>query len=91
MYTLHMARFSASEARRLFFQLLNAAERGEEVELDRKGVRFRLIVDPGTGIEPPASPLIIDDPDVLSGEWTWVSEDEGQFKFQPTGSGYDAR
>jgi len=90
MYTVHMARYSASEARRQFFELLDAAERGEEVILDRKGIRFRLVVEPNQVVEPPTSPLIIDDPDVLSGEWTWVSDGRGQLQFQSTPSGQNS-
>jgi len=78
-----MARYTVSEARRQFFQLLDAAERGEEVVLERKGVRFRLVTDVPGHAESAPSPLVVDDPGVLSGQWTWVTDEQGQLQFQP--------
>jgi hypothetical protein len=78
-----MARYSASQARQLFFRLLDAAERGEEVILERRDTRFRLTV-----VEEPAgtvtTPILrIRDPDVLAGEWYWVSDEDGELHFEP--------
>lgn len=36
-----MIRYAASEARRELFRLLDSVENGEEVILERKGIRFR--------------------------------------------------
>jgi hypothetical protein len=36
-----------------------------------------------------ASPLIILDPALLSGEWTWVPVDTGELRFQPTDANQD--
>lgn len=86
MYNVHMTHYTATEARRLFFRLLDAAQRGEEVQFERDGVRFKLaIADP----EVPTSlevPLVAVDPVVLSGEWTWSADEAGQVQFNPTGS-----
>lgn len=86
-----MLRTTASQARKDLFRLLDAVERGEEVVLERKGVRFRLSRDEGSGVQgsdaqevaEPRSPVIIEDPTLLSGEWTWVSDEDGQLTFQP--------
>ncbi|MEO8084547.1 MAG: hypothetical protein ABI780_12050 [Ardenticatenales bacterium] len=48
-----MSNFSATEARRLFFRVLDAALRGEEVTIERDGMRFRLVVantSPGAAV-----------------------------------------
>ena len=81
MYNVLMARYSASDARRQFSGLLDAAERGEEVVLERHGVRFRLTLDPSTPEPASSSPLIIEDEDVLSGNWTWATDEQGRLKF----------
>lgn len=31
----------------------------------------------------PGPPVLVDDPDVLSGNWTWGTDQAGQFQFQP--------
>jgi len=71
-----MARYTVSEARRRFFQLLDAAERGEEVVLERRGVRFRLVVEPARVQAPCEAPLEILDCALLDGQWSWRMDDE---------------
>lgn len=83
-----MVRFTASEARRQISRLLDAAERGEEVIVERKGARFRISLDTsgsGKGLEvaqAAPSPLLIEDEAILSGQWTWVSDQDGKLQFQ---------
>lgn len=83
MYTVHMTRMTATEARRQLFKLLDEVEKGEEVVLERGGVRFRLTMDQKrkTAVETPESPLIVKDPDFLDRDWTWKTDDEGQLGF----------
>jgi hypothetical protein len=83
MYTVHMPRVTATAARRNLFHLLDAAEKGEEVILERRGARFRLSLDPPSRQEIPPSPLIVEDPDILSGDWTWRAETDGELTFTP--------
>ena len=83
MYTVRMTRLKAREARQEFFHLLDAVERGEAVIVERKGVRFRLTLVPPEPAADSASPVVVEDPDVLSGNWTWVGDREGQLQFQP--------
>ncbi|HVV49590.1 MAG TPA: type II toxin-antitoxin system prevent-host-death family antitoxin [Polyangia bacterium] len=70
-----MRRYSTSEARRRIADVLDGAEHGEEVVIERKGVRFRVIVDRAGPVRVPAAgkkPIIeIRDPAVERGEWTW--------------------
>lgn len=77
-----MTRINATEARQEFFRLLDAVENGETVIVERKGTRFQLSLieaEPETG---PAAPVRITDPEVLSGNWTWVGDDDGQLQFR---------
>jgi hypothetical protein len=71
-------RLTASEARKVFFDLLDAAEKGDEVLIERKGVRFRLAVDKPGPRKARRSPLRVEDPALLSGQWTWVPDKNGQ-------------
>lgn len=83
MYTVHMTRVTATAARRDLFHLLDAAERGEEVILERRGARFRLSLEKPEAVDVPASPLVVEDPDVLEGQWTWQASAEGDLTFRP--------
>lgn len=71
MYTVHMPRHAASAARRQLFHLLDAAERGEEVIVERRGVRFRLTRESDPPPAPTDEPLLVCDPALLDGQWTW--------------------
>ncbi len=83
MYNVHVARFTVTEARKQLFRLLDSAEKGEEVILERKGTRFRLMLDPGPkSSDQSFACLDVTDEDVLSGEWTWTAGAEGQLQFQ---------
>jgi antitoxin (DNA-binding transcriptional repressor) of toxin-antitoxin stability system len=78
-----MTRVTATEARQRLFQLLDAAERGESVVLERKGVRFRLVVEPARADPFVAAdcPLTVNDQGLLSGEWHWEFNPEGEPAF----------
>lgn len=90
LYTVRVTRLTASDARQEFFRLLDAVEQGEAVVVERKGVRFRLSL-----LEPAAekhasgsvSPVEVSDPDVLSGDWTWSGDQDGQLQFRPRRKG----
>jgi prevent-host-death family protein len=68
-----MKGFKVAEARAQFGNLLDQAEQGEPVFIERKGVRFLLSV---ARAEPPAARrgafFSAVDPDVMGGEWTWT-------------------
>lgn len=79
-----MTQVTASDARQEFFRLLDAAERGEAVVVERRGVRFRLSLIPQEAQgSASSSPIRVTDPDVLAGEWTWAGDEEGQIQFRP--------
>jgi hypothetical protein len=73
-----MGRFTASEARKVFFDLLDAAEKGEEVVVERRGTRFRIAVEPRGPRKGKVSPIRVEDPAMLSGQWTWAPDENGQ-------------
>lgn len=61
-----------AEARARFGEILDEAEQGQEVVIERRGLRFRIVVDqPRTrkGARPALFASV--DPDVLGGQWTW--------------------
>lgn len=43
MYAVHMKQFSATEARKYFFKLLDSAVEGETVMIERKGTLLKLV------------------------------------------------
>ena len=77
VYIVHVKRYSVAQARTQFSHLLDAAEAGDVVVIERRGKRFRLETDRGgkrrAGRRAAARPSIIDhvDPTVLEGQWTW--------------------
>jgi hypothetical protein len=80
-----MAAYSATEARRLFFRLLDAVQGGEDVTLERDGVRFKLVLA-GPTLPAPDSPFAAVDAAVLAGEWTWVVNEVGDVEFRAGGA-----
>ena len=78
-----MTRHTAAQARQQFFELLDAAERGEEVLLERRGVRFRIVAEPQPVTAFPGAPLLVADDAVLAGEWSWDRDDRGALTFVP--------
>ena len=75
-----MKRYTAAKARQQFSLLLNTAERGESVIIERRGVRFRIRVEqqPGLRSAPRRVPVIeFVDPAVAAGRWGWDWEPEG--------------
>lgn len=88
IYTVRMSQFTATEARRLFFRLLDAVQRGEMVTIERGGVRFRIVAEPvpaTAAVE--GSPFQRIDPAVLAGDWTWCADENGQLQFRVAETG----
>lgn len=81
-----MASVSAKKAQEDFLELLDAVELGEDVVVERQGRQFRLsLVSTQLPAERSRSPRLTADPEVLTGDWTWVSNDEGQLCFRARG------
>lgn len=76
MYT--MKHYKVSEARARFGDLLDEAERGDAVVIERHGVRFTLSAEAQAARPAAGGQLFASvDPDVLSGQWTWVPTTRG--------------
>jgi len=67
-----------AEARARFGEILDEAEKGTPVFIERRGVRFRLVADPGQP-STAAKPALFDfvDTAVMSGQWTWKAGAKG--------------
>jgi len=71
-------RYSSSQVRERFADMLDAAERGEDVVIERRGVRFALRVEPGTSRQSRRRSIIeYMDPAVERGEWSWTLGPDG--------------
>jgi hypothetical protein len=75
MYIVHVKRYSVAQARIHFSHLLDAAEAGDAVVIERRGTRFRLETErkrqPLRRRARPPSLIEYVDPIVLQGQWTW--------------------
>ncbi|MEQ1760346.1 MAG: hypothetical protein ABL986_18675 [Vicinamibacterales bacterium] len=68
-----MKQYSASVVRERFSEALDQAERGEPVFIERKGVRYRLSVEPPARRRKtaPQSRIEVLDEAALEHGWTW--------------------
>jgi prevent-host-death family protein len=68
-----MKRYTTATAKQRFSLLLDAAERGEPVIIERRGVRFRVQTDRQSSRKRPRRNPVIEivDPAVANGEWQW--------------------
>ena len=70
-----MKRYSVAQARSRFSELLDEAEGGDAVVIERRGTRFRLEAERGSrpkaGAKRKLSLVEYVDPAVLDGAWTW--------------------
>jgi prevent-host-death family protein len=80
-----MRRTTAAQARQHFSELLDAAERGEQVVIERRGVRFVLAPQRRRPRQKKVALLEILDPAIESGQWTWEAGPKGiRFVPRPT-------
>ncbi|HEX4405827.1 MAG TPA: type II toxin-antitoxin system prevent-host-death family antitoxin [Polyangia bacterium] len=85
---MQMKRYSVSEARIRMAEVLDRAERGEPVTIERRGRRFKVVAAKAPRQKRPPVTIKILDPAVEAGDWTWKWGPEG-FTFVPgkTGKG----
>ena len=74
-----MKNLKVAEARARFGDVLDEAERGVPVYIERRGVRFKVVAEVA---EPPrksaaAEVFAFVDADVMSGNWTWTAGRKG--------------
>ena len=71
MYNVHIVKFlKVAEARARFGELLDQAEAGSPVVIERRGVRFRLVLDEAPRRAAAARFAYVDGA-VADGQWTW--------------------
>ena len=73
-----MKHLKVAEARGRFGEILDEAEKGEPVFIERRGVRFRLIAEPRNRPASAQTSLFdFVDPQVMTGQWTWTAGMKG--------------
>jgi hypothetical protein len=73
-----MKNYKVSEARARFGDLLDEAEGGDPVVIERRGVRFLLAAEQPAAAPAAGSPLFtFVDPAVMSGQWSWAASVRG--------------
>jgi hypothetical protein len=73
-----MKRYSAAQARQHLARVLDAAEAGDAVVIERGGVRFRVRAETKATPQRRRTSLVAwMDPAVESGNWTWVWTKKG--------------
>ena len=79
-----MKRFTVAEARARFGDLLDEADQGETVIIERRGVRYTLKSQPAPARRAPKKTRYFEwvDPAVMSGQWTWTLTKSG-LRFTP--------
>ena len=72
MYNVHVKKYSVGMVRERLSEALDEAQRGEPVFIQRRGVEYRLSVEPPRRRKKPARPKIeIIDKGIAAGQWTW--------------------
>ena len=73
-----MKHLKVAEARARFGEILDEAEQGGEVVIERRGVRFRLVAEGERTARAATAPLFdFVAPAVLTGQWTWKPGKKG--------------
>lgn len=83
MYTVRME-ISATESRKRLFQLFDAADRGDDVRIVRRGTVYRLSVAGPRKKKASAAGVTLEwvDPAVERGQWTFESASRGGVTFK---------
>jgi antitoxin (DNA-binding transcriptional repressor) of toxin-antitoxin stability system len=83
MYNVPMKGFTVAEARARFGDLLDEAEQGNAVAIERHGVRFILRAEPAAPAREASALFEWLDPAVEAGQWSWDMT-PGGVKFKGT-------
>ena len=84
MYNVQaMKPMKVAEARARFGEVLDEAEKGATVIIERRGVRYRIIAERAPALRHQAAELFdFVDADVLNGQWSWHAAAAG-LAFEP--------
>jgi antitoxin (DNA-binding transcriptional repressor) of toxin-antitoxin stability system len=78
-----MKHLTVREARARFGEILDDAEKGTPVVIERRNVRFRLVAEPTPRSRKRRAPLFdVVDEAVAAGQWSWTSSAKG-LTFRP--------
>lgn len=77
LYNVQMKRYTVTEARMRMAEMLDSAEGGESVLIERKGVRFQILPSVAKPARKKAPILEILDGAIERGDWTWKDGPEG--------------
>jgi antitoxin (DNA-binding transcriptional repressor) of toxin-antitoxin stability system len=73
-----MKHLKVAEARARFGEILDEAEKGTPVVIERRGVRFRLVAEPEARTRVSGDKLFgAIHPAVMNGQWSWVAGPKG--------------
>ncbi|MDZ4696094.1 MAG: hypothetical protein SGI86_13175 [Deltaproteobacteria bacterium] len=82
-----MIRYRVAEARKQISRVLDDAEKGNGVLIERKGVLFRVLLETPNRLPPRSRrppPIEVLDPAVEAGNWSWDVQAKGGLKFVAT-------
>jgi len=74
---IEMKRYSVSQARMRLAEVLDSAERGESVLIEREGIRFQIVATKAKPAKKVTPIIEILDPSVERGDWTWTDGPDG--------------
>lgn len=78
MYNVHMKPLKVADARARFGEILDEAESGTLITIERRGVRFTLSAERAAPAKAAKRALFEHvDAQVLSGQWTWKPSARG--------------
>jgi antitoxin (DNA-binding transcriptional repressor) of toxin-antitoxin stability system len=78
-----MKRYGMSQARARMAEVLDSVENGQNVLIERRGVRFRVsVVQAPKAKKPPEPVLEILDPAIERGTWSWEAGATGSMTFK---------
>jgi prevent-host-death family protein len=79
-----MSNMKVAEARARFGEILDAAEKGLPVVIERRGVKFRVVAEaPRTAKTPDDAVFDFVDAAVSGGQWTWRADAAKGMQFAP--------
>jgi len=78
MYTVHVRKYTVARARKHLAEVLDSAEGGEEVVVERRGIRFAIRPVLPARVRRKAPRVEILDPNVEAGTWSWSFSETGE-------------
>jgi prevent-host-death family protein len=78
MYTVHVKKYSVARARQHLADVLDSAEKGEDVVIERRGVTFAIRPVASTRARRRTPRIEILDPSIEAGTWSWSWSQAGE-------------